>query len=46
MIVTIAALGIVLLLAVTIIGLGYMAAATQSIGHFAPIGDPVNGKHK
>jgi hypothetical protein len=46
MIVTIVALGFVLLVAVTIIGLGYMAAASQSIGHFAPIGDPINGKHK
>ena len=46
MIVTIAALGIVLLFAMTIIALGYLEASSQSIGHFAPIGDPINGKHK
>ncbi len=46
MIVTIVALGIVLLMAMTIIGLGYLAASSQSIGHFAPIGDPINVKHK
>ena len=43
---TIVALGIVLLLAVSVIGLGYLAASTKSIGHFAPVGDPINGKHK
>lgn len=46
LIVTVAVLGIVLLLAMTVIGLGYLAASSQSIGHFAPIGDPINTKHK
>jgi hypothetical protein len=36
---------VVFLFAITIIGLGYLEATSQSIGHFAPIGDPVNGKH-
>jgi hypothetical protein len=46
LIVTVAALGIVLLLAMTVIGLGYLAASSQSIGHFAPVGDPINSKRK
>jgi hypothetical protein len=44
--VTVVAVGIVLLLAATVIGLGYLEASSHSIGHFAPVGDPVNGKHK
>lgn len=46
LIMTVAALGIVLLLAVSVIGLGYLEAASHSIGKFAPIGDPTNIKHK
>jgi hypothetical protein len=46
LIVTIVAVGFVVLLAVTLIGLGYLEASSQSIGRFAPIGDPINTKHK
>ena len=46
LIVTVVVLGVMLLLAMGVIGLGYLDAASQSIGHFAPVGDPVNGKHK
>jgi hypothetical protein len=43
---TVVILGAFLLLAMAVVGLGYLDAARQSIGHFAPVGDPVNGKHK
>ena len=46
LIVIIVAGGVVLLLAATLIGIGYLQATSQSIGHFAPIGDPINVKHK
>ncbi|HEX4054407.1 MAG TPA: hypothetical protein VHX86_09085 [Tepidisphaeraceae bacterium] len=43
---TITALGIVILIAALFIGIGYEAAASHAIGHFAPIGQGTNGKHK
>jgi hypothetical protein len=43
---TVAAIGIVLLVALCAVGIGYMVAASHAIGHFAPIGDPTNFKHK
>jgi hypothetical protein len=46
MIFTIAVIVSVLLFAVTVIGLGYLEATAHAIGKYAPVGDPVNGKHK
>jgi len=46
LIATIAAIGVVFLLAIIIIGLGYLAASGNAMGKFAPVGDPVNGKTK
>jgi len=43
---TITFVAIIVLFAITIIGLGYLSATSQSIGTFAPIGDPINVKHK
>jgi hypothetical protein len=46
LIITITFVAIVVLFAITIIGLGYLSATSQSIGTFAPVGDPTNIKHK
>lgn len=43
---TVAALSIVILMAVLVIGIGYEAAASHAIGHFAPIGQGTNGKQR
>ena len=46
MIFTVAAIGIVLLMALCAIGIGYEMAASHAIGRYAPVGDPTNFKHK
>ena len=43
---TVAALAIVLLAAVCVIGVGYLVAKSHAIGRYAPVGDPVNFKQK
>lgn len=43
---TVVALGIVLLVALCAIGIGYEIAASHAIGRYAPVGDPTNFKHK
>jgi hypothetical protein len=45
-ILTVSVLVAVLLLAIGVILVGYAAATQHAIGHFAPLGDGVNGKRK
>ena len=46
LIVTITVLGVVLLLSLGLILVGYAAATQHAMGHFAPLGEGVNGKRK
>jgi len=46
LIVTVSILGLVVLLAIGVVLVGYAAATQHAIGHFAAIGQGVNGKHK